>query len=88
MGDVNLDGHMDFLVNAQKKGSDNDESYSLLFMNTDCPDNLITQVKSVEGFSVKNCRYFTTTPPNDIVFTKITAPASYLSAFFDWGELG
>ena len=87
MGDIDLDGHMDFVVNAQKIDPSTSESYSLFFVNTNCPNDLLEQLKKVE-YVASNCRFFQTKPPEGVTFTKVSGPASFVSAFFDWGEMG
>lgn len=88
-GDVSLNGHMDMIINGRKviNGKD-EETYSLVLQNEGCSDGQIQEIKGQDNeFKDSNCRAFVFNDfDNSLV--KIYGKASYLSAFFDWGETG
>lgn len=88
-GDIDLNGHMDIMINARKiENGTEKQTYTLVLKNEDCSDGQIDEIqKHDKKFKASDCRAFVF---NDIdaSLVKIYGKPSYTSAFFDWGEMG
>jgi len=87
-GDIDLDGHQDLVFNALNTDSADKNSYTLFLKNSDCNKEVVSQIrKTAPDFVATNCRHFVFEDFSESL-TAMTGPASHLTAFFDWGEMG
>ena len=89
--DVNKDGQEDMLITVKDKSTKT--KTTVLFQNMNCEDvDTLELSKALEDDfdkvkHKKSCRYFAEYPFKKL-FKEVNKEASYVTAFFDYGELG
>jgi hypothetical protein len=87
-GDIDLDGHSDIVFNIQTEVSQKTSTYSIFLKNKDCNPALIKEIESkYPKWPIRACRDFSQEDFQQEL-SRLSNPASFLTAFFDWGEMG
>lgn len=87
-GDVDLDGYPDLTFNMQYGSGQGTTSKSIIFRNSACTAQQISTYKAkFAGFNDKNCRYFDNYSVTGEL-AKISGLPSFLTTYFDFGEMG
>lgn len=87
-GDIDLDGYPDLVFNVQYTENTSNISKSVILQNKACSVEMIDELKKkLPAFDGTKCRFFS---GSDLTkaFDVVTKSTSYLTTFFDWGEMG
>jgi hypothetical protein len=88
LGDIDLDGYPDLAFNAQYTENTTTLKKTVIFQNLECPAKVIDEMKKkFEAFDGSKCRYFTSSDLTSQLDT-LTKDTSFVTTFFDWGEMG